>query len=174
MLEIEIKAKIDDPVILEKKVKESGAVYEKRESHVDIYFNHPSRNFAETDEAFRVRRVDGNTRVTYKGPKLGGAVKSRVERETSVGDFDVIRDIITMLGFRESGRVVKTRVVYSLGDAEICFDDVDGLGSFIEIEMTGTDREFLEEAVETLARKFGVSEYEKRSYLEMVLAGGLS
>ena len=49
------------------------------QEHVDTYYNHPSRDFAETREALRIRRVDGVPMVTYKGTKLPGEVKARRE-----------------------------------------------------------------------------------------------
>ena len=35
----------------------------------DEYFSHPCRDFAATDEAFRVRRAGDDWFVTYKGAK---------------------------------------------------------------------------------------------------------
>src|SRR5207253_9991521 len=47
----------------------------------DHYFNAPDRDFGKTDEAFRLRRVGEQNRITYKGAKQGGPAKTRTEIE---------------------------------------------------------------------------------------------
>lgn len=55
MLEIEIKSACDDPAEVEKILGSLGARFKDTLFQKDIYFAHPSRNFAETDEALRLR-----------------------------------------------------------------------------------------------------------------------
>src|SRR5690606_38191638 len=50
----------------------------------DVYYNHPARDFATTDEALRLRTVGDSTVVTYKGAKLPGPTKTRREIELPV------------------------------------------------------------------------------------------
>ena len=50
----------------------------------DVYFAHPARDFAQTDEAFRLRCVGEQNALTYKGPLLDAVTKSRREIEVSV------------------------------------------------------------------------------------------
>lgn len=168
-LEVELKAGITDPESLIKTVLEKGGRFLRDESNEDIYYNHPSRDFVRTDEAFRIRTTNGRTYYTYKGPKIGTAAKSRVEKEVEVVDYETARDIVILLGFRESGKVSKQRKIYTCGDITICFDNVKGLGGFIEIEMTGNDREALEKKIHTFAAELGITGFERRSYLEMIL-----
>lgn len=170
LLEIEIKARIKSPDEIRGLILKEGGIFSEIENHEDIYFNHPSRDFAETDEAFRIRTVNTETFITYKGPKIGTAAKSRIEREVSVGDNETMRDIIVFLGFKESGRVVKRREVYTCGGLTLCIDRVDLLGDFIEIEKIGDDRASIEAEVLSFAAKLGINEFERRSYLEMVLS----
>ena len=51
------------------------------DDHEDIYLNHPARDFAETNEAFRIRRISDENRITYKGPRRSGPTKTREEIE---------------------------------------------------------------------------------------------
>jgi adenylate cyclase class 2 len=169
MLEIEIKAKIDNPDIMRERIKSLGGHYAETRNETDYYYNHPSRDFRETGEAFRIRVDDNGACVTYKGPRLGGKTKTRVENETDVGDFHVMRDIIESLGFKESGVVCKNREYYKYENATLTIDSVKGVGDFIEIEMVGEDRSAIEPLVLDIAGKIGVKDFEKRSYLAMVL-----
>ena len=49
--EVELKYRIDDDHRLTKLIKELDAEHGATCDQIDRYFNHPSRNFAETDEA---------------------------------------------------------------------------------------------------------------------------
>jgi adenylate cyclase class 2 len=58
----------------------------------------------------------------------------KTEVETEVTDYDGMRRVIIALGYPTVVRVVKMRVKTRLSGTEICLDDVENLGSFIEVE----------------------------------------
>lgn len=167
MLEIEIKCYCDSPGDIEERIRGIGAEYVESRSESDIYFNHPSRDFAKTDEAFRIRRVNSKCKITYKGPKVSKTTKARIEHETAVEDFDAIRNIILSLGFVESGIIEKERKIFSLGESEVSIDDVKGLGVFVEIEIIGELKDEIEKELFETAAKLGLTRFERRSYLEL-------
>ncbi len=170
-LEIEIKAYCGDFNQCRKKAESLGAERVGTSLETDVYFNHPARDFGATDEALRIRRSAGLCVLTYKGPKIGTRSKTRVEQEVAVEDFDSLRMILLSLGFIEYGSVMKVRETYTLGGIHICFDRVEGLGGFIELEMMGTDRERIERELFELASGLGLDTFERRSYLELLYAG---
>ena len=55
MIEVEVKAKIDNFEDMRKKLNDLGAIKTKEEFQEDIYFNSPIVDFAKTDEALRIR-----------------------------------------------------------------------------------------------------------------------
>lgn len=167
MLEIEIKCYCDDPGSIEESIKSIGGEYMETRIESDIYFNHPSRDFGKTDEALRLRTVNGRCRITYKGPKLSKTTKARVEHETSVEDFNSIRSILLNLGFVESGVVEKERKIFLLGETEISVDNVRGLGVFVEIEKIGVLKDEVERELFDIAAGLGLTRFERRSYLEL-------
>ncbi len=169
MLEIEIKSRCNDLARLERLVIEKGGVAREKRRETDLYFNHPSRDFASTDEAFRVRSAGGYHAVTYKGPKMPGRSKTRYEAEVEVGDPALMKEVLLRLGFREVSAVVKERALYGLGDISVCLDRVEGVGDFVELEKLGEDRESIEKELFALAEELGLREFERRSYLEMLL-----
>ena len=75
----------------------------------DRYFNHPSRDFAQTDEALRIRTQGRETRITYKGPIVDSQTKTRREIEIPVGahdgDDEKLAQVLVLLGFREVRRM---------------------------------------------------------------------
>ena len=92
MIEVEVKAKISSFEEMEKRLDEIGARKTKKEFQEDIYFNSPVMDFAQTDEALRIRttRENDNTNIfiTYKGPKIDASSKTRKEIEMGIDDAE--------------------------------------------------------------------------------------
>lgn len=146
----------------------------------DGYMNHPGRDFAVTNEAFRIRRVGGSNAVTYKGPKRGGPTKTREEIEVGFADgpeaFADLRRLFENLGFRPVAVVRKTRTPYHLTTAgrpvEVVLDAAEGLGTFVEVEAIADGEADLAEAqrvVVELAAALGLTDHEPRSYLRIAM-----
>ena len=55
MIEVEVKAKIENFEDMKKKLENLGAIKSKKEFQEDIYFNSPIVDFAKSDEALRIR-----------------------------------------------------------------------------------------------------------------------
>ncbi|WP_292372109.1 class IV adenylate cyclase [Methanosarcina sp. UBA411] len=172
MIEIEVKVRADHskafPIL-----KKIGAVKLGVEDQSDIYFAAPHRDFAKTDEALRIRSLDGQAVLTYKGPKLDGISKTREEFETPVNEAVIIQ-ILHSLGFSEAGLVRKKREVFRTGEITVCLDAVEGLGEFLEVEIVAESEKELETSrakLFELLKQFGVGEKDsiRTSYLEMVL-----
>jgi len=167
--EVEVKARIPDSEHLTK-VLSFVSSWQRGESVVqeDVYLSHPCRDFSKTDEALRVRRVGGKWYLTYKGPKLDTASKTREEVEIRTSPR--IREILSKLGFSEVARVVKRRTAYRQGDTLLCLDEVDGLGNFVELESVSHSLSALPGLLDILS-ELGLKG-ETRSYLELLLGGG--
>ena len=65
--EVEMKFRVADRAALESRLVELGATISVAQAEVDVYFAHPARDFARTDEALRIRRkgaaISSPTRV---------------------------------------------------------------------------------------------------------------
>ncbi|WP_094227491.1 class IV adenylate cyclase [Methanolobus psychrotolerans] len=173
MLEIEVKARAGHQHVKEV-LSGIGADFIGVQHHCDTYFNAPHRDFANTDEALRIRSVDGRSVMTYKGKKLDTLSKTREEFETEV-DGGNARSILLALGFYESGVVRKTRRVFIYRNMTICLDNVGSLGEFIEVEITAeSDIELHRKQIFDFLDRFGIGEKDsiRTSYLEMVLGQG--
>lgn len=179
ILEVELKFRLADGKAVEEQLRARGAVEQSLVTHSDRYFNHPSRNFRETDEAFRIRSVGATNFLTYKGAVIGSVAKTRHEIEVGIDDGQdaaaKIDEMVRLLGFRFVREVRKTRRNLSLAwqghQFELAVDDVPPLGTFLEIELIAESgqREQAEKAVWELAHSLGLSVSEKRSYLDLLL-----
>lgn len=181
-VEVELKFRVDDPSRVRDVVRTLEARQGETVGQVDTYFAHPVRDFATTDEALRVRIVGPTGCVTYKGPLLDAVTKSREETELwfagGAADAERFGGVLERLGFMRVRAVVKRREPWSLGwqgrDVEVALDEVEGLGTFVELE-TGASRESFEDAKASLlalAERLELRDSERRSYLALLLAQG--
>ena len=178
-LDVELKFRLADVRTLEEQLRRLGTVELSSVTHSDRYFNHPSRDFRSTDEAFRIRSVGTSNFVTYKGAVMGSVAKTRHEIEVGMADGPdaaaKIDEMVRLLGFRFVREVKKTRRNLSLDwddhHYELAIDDVPPLGTFLEIELIAEagHREQAEAAVWKLAHHLGLSVQERRSYLDLLL-----
>ena len=72
MYEVELKFRVADLPAVEGRLAALGARFAAPVEQVDRYFAHPARDFAQTDEALRLRRVGDEIAITWKGPRLAG------------------------------------------------------------------------------------------------------
>lgn len=182
--EVELKFPVAEFDSTKSQLMNLGASSIGIENHRDTYFRHPSRNFVETREALRLRRVNDKPQITYKGPKQASGdsagVKTRIELEWPLdpGDHDgsKMESLLKHLGFNPTGTVEKQRESYQLNWQDtattVTFDNVKSLGTFIEIEqLASKDRvSDAQTNVLVLAKHLGLSDPEPRSYIAMLLS----
>jgi adenylate cyclase class 2 len=180
MLEVEMKFPIDDISVLKSRLADvAPGPPEAVREEVDHYFNAADRDFAQTDEALRLRQIGSRNVLTYKGPKLDQHTKTRKEIEVPLADgpeaATKLVEMLHSLGYRPTATVHKRRTVYHVefgGFAgEICLDDVSDVGRFVELEIVAPEGQLepARQAVQELARRLGLEKSERHSYLELWL-----
>ncbi len=170
MLEIEVKARADHRQTKELLIKMNAELIGVQH-HQDTYFNAPHRDFEDTDEALRIRSVNGISVLTYKGRKLDAISKTREEFETEVDGSSAL-SILIALGFLESGVVKKKREIFKYKDIIVCLDKVDSIGEFIEVEICAdSDIKKHRDRIFDFLKHLGIKEEDsiRTSYLEMLL-----
>jgi adenylate cyclase class 2 len=179
MYEVELKVPADHETVREA-LKQAGASHVESVTQEDTYYDAPDRDFANTDEALRIRREttdDGESRtaVTYKGPLVDEHSKTREEAETYVEDGEAMHAVLGGLGYDAAATVTKHRDRYHLDECTVTLDAVEGLGEFVEVEL---ESESDEQAL-SAARSQAVSTLEtvgldpdnqiRTSYLDLLL-----
>ncbi len=183
--EVEVKYRLADSDDLVQRLRKRGAAQSSEIHQEDTYLSHPARDFAVTQEAFRIRRAREENRITYKGPRQSGPTKTREEIEIRFVDGDEARRqllrLLENLGFRPVHTIRKSRTPFQLnveGRAiEVVVDQTEGLGQFAEIETLAAaldDLPAAQMAVLAVANELGLTEIEPRSYLRMALESRLS
>jgi adenylate cyclase class 2 len=178
VLEAEVKLRLDAAARarLLARLEAAGARLLGEVRQVDEYFAHPVRDFASTDEALRLREYGGAVRITYKGPKLDPPRKTREEIELPFGsDRESAARLLDRLGFTAVARVTKLRRELRLADPPptlVCLDEVEGLGSFCEVEVEAESVAAGRERLAARLAELGLDALPAipESYLEMLLA----
>ncbi len=180
MLEVEMKFPLTDVNTFQQRVVALGASCSVDHIEEDHYFNAPDRNFGQTDEALRLRRIGDENVLTYKGPKTDVQTKTRPEIEVALASgretAEQMQRLLTKLGYRPVAVVRKRRRIYSLRlegfDMQVCLDDVDEVGQFAELEILAPEEQFpaARELLLRTAQQLGLHQSERRGYLHMLLA----
>lgn len=177
--EVEQKHCVDDPSAFIERLAGKGIELMPAIEQSDEYFAHPCRDFAQTDEALRIRSVGDRSYVTYKGPKLDATTKTRREIELPLDAMDRggkdFAKLLAALGFLPVAVVRKERRPFHLerGGRKIegALDCVDGVGTFVELEIVADETGLgaARQVIAALAMDLDLGASERRSYLELLL-----
>jgi adenylate cyclase class 2 len=137
MREIEVKAKLSNiqsaieiltnrGVSLSEKLVQNDTIYAKELGNVETYLK--NKHF------LRLRTVN-NTKTFFNLKMNGENSLTKIEYETEVSKREEIHNILVALGFQPSTITNKTRITGHYKEMEICIDEVEGLGAFIEVEI---------------------------------------
>lgn len=146
----------------------------------DEYFNHYQLRFELQDIALRIREVNGDHVLTFKGPNHSAETKIRSEIEISLEADDAAKmsQVFLGLGMHSVAKVSKNRETVELkwqdSQVKVCLDTVAEVGNFVEIEMVVPGDAEVPAAIEkldALASRLGLSQSTTTSYLEMLLQG---
>jgi len=173
MIEVEVKGRANSEV--KEKIESKYPLIEEK-VEVDVYFSHPCRDLAKTDEALRVRRerkLTGERQsLAYKGPKVDPLSKTRLEVELEVNSASKTENLLKLLGFKPIATVKKRRRVYRVDRRTLIFyDEVEGLGEFVEAEVRVASPEEIpatRDDLISLLKSLGVKNFTRLSYLELL------
>lgn len=146
--EIEVKFYLKDLNKLEQCLRATGAeLIQPRMHEVNLRFDSPNAELSRTGQVLRLRQ-DREAIVTYKDAgNFEGGVRSRLEIEFIVNDFDEARKLFEALGYKVLLMYEKYRAVYRSGNVLVTLDEMP-YGNFAEIE--GPDAQSIQQASQSL------------------------
>ncbi|MEA4908095.1 MAG: class IV adenylate cyclase [Chloroflexi bacterium] len=138
--EIEVKFHVRDLAVLERRLKDSGALLEHpRVFERNDRYDTPAGDLSRARRVLRLRQ-DAAAHFTYKDPALPGqTVSQRREIELEIDDFETGGRFLEALGYQISVRYEKYRTTYRLEAVLVVLDEMP-FGSFIEIEGPGASQ----------------------------------
>lgn len=159
MREIEIKAKVTSKQSLINNIVSAGIQLSAPIKQHDVAYGQEGAADNAPGSIWLRIRTENDSKVifTLKQQYQGGL--DSIEHETEVSNADELTLIISRLGFNLYSDLTKTRQKAKYNDIEICVDDVEGLGIFIEAERITEENSDGRPIIEELWReleKFGV------------------
>jgi adenylate cyclase class 2 len=172
MREIEIKLKVKDLAALEQKLAEQGCVLSAPIHQHDVIYSKDGdtsiwEDMQEGMIVVRIRRDDRGAIFTLKQQRTHE--HDNIECETRIEDAEAMHHALLLLGFVPGVEIKKVRRKGNLGEYEICLDQAEGLGDFVELEKMTNDNADAAQVSEELFQKLellGLSrdDQEKRGY----------
>lgn len=157
--EIEVKARVTNKEVIISRLSAWECVLsEPIEQHDTIYVNFDSdyTTYMPGTNFLRIRKTPTKTYFTLKQPQTNEL--DNIEKEVEISDAGTFAEALQLMGYHEVIRVHKVRRKTQYRDMEICLDEVDGLGTFIEIEMmSDEDAEYVQEKLFEVLQLLGVS-----------------
>ncbi len=173
-IEVEVRAKVNNFNEIKKALEKIGANFVNSKKQIDKIFG--SAKFLDSEHKIiegglsaRIREVDGKRTLEFKEivREKGG-----IELNCEVSTIEIAEKMLKKLDFEEAFTIEKTRETYSYKDFEIALDNVEQLGSFIEIEKSINSEEGMEEArkecVDLLDKISPGSKIETRKYGDLM------
>lgn len=141
-MEIEVKAALRDVHTVQQKLESLGCVLsapKKQDDMVYVQKTGSLEDFLSNDVFLRIRvQNDSKIILTAKKPvRKSPEELVKYEHEVVVDSEKEAQGILALMGYQQAVRTVKVRWTCAYGAYEICLDDIEGLGSFIEIEQMG-------------------------------------
>jgi predicted adenylyl cyclase CyaB len=166
---LELKARFASPGRAHECAAACGASREGTLVQQDTYFRVPRGRL-------KLREFDGAEPelIFYERPEDDAERWSRFTRET-VGNAPALRIVLTD-AFGVLAVVRKRRELYLFRDARIHIDEVEGLGTFVEFEVTGGKTAASVATMKDLRDAFGIADESvvRASYSDMILAKRIS
>jgi adenylate cyclase class 2 len=137
-------------------IKQEDTVYVREVGSIETYLS---------NSAFLRLRVqnDGRTLFTYKHhpARIVTLDSAPLELELEVSSREVMEKILLIMGYKEAVRIAKHRRKTTYKNWEVCVDDVEGLGSYVEMEElaeTTDDVPEIKERMQAFLAEQGVGE----------------
>lgn len=141
MREVEVKAHIRDEKGLLVKLIEQGGVLSEAVTQEDTVYVKETGSidiFLSNDHFLRIRKTPEKVIFTLKyhpgRTGNGNSLAMPIEHEVEVSTENELKEMLKLLGFQPALCITKTRRTCHVGEYEICIDEVEGLGAFIEVE----------------------------------------
>ncbi|MBI2573447.1 class IV adenylate cyclase [Candidatus Woesearchaeota archaeon] len=161
-MEIEARVKVQDLVIVKKKLQEMGAMFSKtvKVQKDSIFKRWGEERAAQKPGSFilRIREQGEKTFLTYKA--LTTTVGSWREYETEVSSAPMMVKILGEIGFVSVLEMNKSRLQGKLGEITLCLDTIKELGTFLEVEVICDDVKNGKKNLLILLEKLGFAENE--------------
>ena len=180
MIEVEVKIPVENIEKIKEKLVQRGFRYQKTVVETDTYYTSNHYDMRKKDKALRIRKTENldtgevKAQLNCKGPKLDQVSMTRKETEIEIQEPEKMEEILGELEFYPAPcKVKKTRGYYIKDHMTAAADEVENLGSFLELEIIVAKEEERAGGLDTIyevMRMLGCEKTEtvRNSYLSML------
>lgn len=173
MKEIEVKYRLNDVNHLIKRLQQLGCKMSDIEDQKDTVYVTDLKNINSNPGSIFLRVRKNNDKVELNAKKHEKVMQSRMEVEFEVSSYEDANRFLELIGFERWVEVKKKRIHTVYENCNICIDQVDSLGSFVELEYVVDDLESDQEILKKIgemANKIGIDTTEEvdQYYDEMI------
>jgi adenylate cyclase class 2 len=133
MREIEVKAQLRDKETFLKNAHQMGIKFGDAVVHEDTTYESTMAYDDPQWNIFRIRKQGDKTILTMKY-KASLRSRDNHERETIVEDAGQVADMLERVGYSLGVYLRKSRRTAHYNGLELCLDEIEGLGTFVEVE----------------------------------------
>ena len=149
-IEVELKFKIDDEDISRTKMN-IDVIFSEEVHQKTVMFDNADKLMEYTDGRIRLRQQGNNASLSYKRPLPSvGNEKKEVEIETEVGNFEVMSNILRMMGYAPSTSYEKYTALLKLKNKPDIHIEIQKYPFEIFLEIEGGKEE-----IEKVAKQLG-------------------
>lgn len=180
MIEVEVKIPVENIEIIKEKLLRNGFTHQKTVIETDTYYTSAYYDMRKKDKALRIRKTENadtgeiKAQLNCKGSKLDQVSMTRKETEIEIKEPEKMEEILTELEFYPAPcKVKKTRAYYRKDNMTAAADQVENLGSFLELEIMVKKEEERQAGLDTIydvMKLLGCEKTEtvRTSYLSML------
>ncbi len=150
MREIEIKARVTNKQGLLKTLSDKGVVLSSPIKQHDVVYGIKDAGENSPGSVWLRIRTENDTKTIFTLKKQVQGGLDSLEHETEVADAEEMEAIIHQLGFVLYSDLTKSRQKAKIGEIEICLDEVEEIGVYIEAEKLAKEDADGDEAVKEL------------------------
>jgi predicted adenylyl cyclase CyaB len=152
MVEVEVKAVVEDIPARERRILDAGATETFAGRMRDLRYDTPEHRLAAVDQVLRVRVYGSGAgeaaHLDWKGPtRVEDGLKAREEFTTGAADLAGLTAILEALGYVVTREIERDVHVYRVGGATVRFERYPRMDDLVEVE--GTPDE-IERAIQAL------------------------
>lgn len=164
MREIEVKARLRDEARFLALAEERGMRFGEVISQADVTFvDDDTPHESPKWNIFRLRRQGEKTIFTMKF-HASNRSRDNHEYETEVKDGREIQKMLERIGYNKDVEIKKVRRIAHHAGLELCIDEVERLGAFVEVEKLAADNadvDKIQSELWKLLKSLGVEEKDR-------------
>ncbi len=159
MKEVEVKIELENIQAVQEILEAQGCQFSDPLIQRDLVYiptSVPTVPCPAGTNVLRIRMQEGMFLLTLKRSDPGNHL-SKLEHELEISSFEEMDKIIKLLDFKLVADTTKTRQKCKINGYEICLDEVNNLGKFLEIEkMTDQDPSGVQQEMIAFLQGLGV------------------